>query len=70
MRVVGGIALPGDEEDKLEEVNEPGPGKFVKAALVAILQALLVLFLAWVWWQGEENRPVYQIERMLNEQKK
>ncbi len=52
-----------------EDNDSPGIGKFVKAGLIALFQALVVLFLAWLWWQAEDNKPIYQIERMINEKK-
>src|SRR5262249_44595386 len=58
------------DEDETEELGEPGPQKFIKAALVGPLEALVVIFLAWLWWQGQENKPFWQVERMLQEEQK
>jgi hypothetical protein len=59
-----------DEEDKYQREEVPaGPLVFMKTGLSAILKILLVLFLVWLWWKGRENRPVEQVEKLLQQQK-
>ncbi len=57
------------EEDETQSEVPAGPMVFVKAGLVALLQILLILFLAWLWWKAHESRPVWQLEKFLQQQK-